>query len=96
MKKMSKKMKFRVTFLTIGLIISLVLFLSSAISFASQIINAKKQIETLSVTYNDKLEEEEELNDEINKLQDPEYMAKYAREKYLYSKNDEIIIKIEE
>lgn len=96
MKKMSKKMKFRVTFLTIGLIISLVLFLSSAISFASQIINAKKQIETLSVTYNDKLEEEEELNDEINKLQDPEYMAKYAREKYLYSKDDEIIIKIEE
>ncbi len=89
-------MKFRVTFLTIGLIISLVLFLSSAISFASQIINAKKQIETLSVTYNDELEEEEELNDEINKLQDPEYMAKYAREKYLYSKDDEIIIKIEE
>jgi cell division protein FtsB len=36
------------------------------------------------------------LKEEINRLQDPEYMAKYAREKYLYSKNGEIIIKIED
>ena len=28
------------------------------------------------------------------KLQDPEYVAKYAREKYLYSKDGELIIKI--
>ena len=48
------------------------------------------------ITYNEKLSDEEELNDEINKLQDPEYMAKYAREKYLYSKKGEIIIKIED
>lgn len=40
--------------------------------------------------------DEAELKSEINKLQDPEYMARYAREKYLYSKKDEIIIKIEE
>ena len=44
----------------------------------------------------EKLEEEDILNDEISKLQDPEYLAKYAREKYLYSKDDEIIIKIED
>ena len=44
----------------------------------------------------DKLHEEEVLNDEISRLEDPEYLAKYAREKYLYSKKDEIIIKIEE
>ena len=44
----------------------------------------------------EKLEEEDKLNDEISKLQDPEYLAKYAREKYLYSKDDEIIIKIED
>ncbi|NLC48199.1 MAG: septum formation initiator family protein, partial [Tenericutes bacterium] len=48
------------------------------------------------VTYSEKLTEEETLKSEINKLKDPEYMARYAREKYLYSKNDEIIIKIEE
>ena len=40
--------------------------------------------------------EEELLEKEVNKLQDPEYIAKYAREKYLYSKDGEYIIKIVE
>lgn len=96
MKKMTQKTKFRVTFLVLGLIISSVLFVSSAFSYTSQIYKTKKEIKSLNVTYNDKLEEEDKLNDEINKLQDPEYMAKYAREKFLYSGKDEIIIKIEE
>jgi len=96
MKKMSKKTRFRVTFLGISLIIAIVFCVSSSISYISQILNARNQIEDLKVTYNDKLDDEEELKEEINKLQDPEYMAKYAREKYLYSKKDEIIIKIED
>ena len=50
----------------------------------------------LEDNYKIALSEEENLKEEINKLQDPEYMAKYAREKYLYSKDDEIVIKIEE
>ena len=39
-------------------------------------------------------EEEEELNNEINRLQDKDYLARYAREKYFYSKNGELIIRI--
>ena len=96
MKKMSQKTKFRVTFLSIAFIISIVVFTSTAFSYISQIVKNNKEIEELKVTYNQKLEEENNLKEEINKLQDPEYMAKYAREKYLYSKKDEIIIKIEE
>jgi len=96
MKKVGKKTKFRVTILLAGLIISCVVFVSSAFSYASQIIRTKSEINDLKVTYSEKLEDEEELKDEINKLQDPEYMARYAREKYLYSKKDEIIIKIED
>ena len=38
--------------------------------------------------------EEDELNSDIKKLEDPEYVAKYAREKYMYSKDGEIIIRI--
>ena len=38
--------------------------------------------------------EEEELNNEINKLQDKDYLARYAREKYFYSKDGELIIRI--
>ena len=31
---------------------------------------------------------------EIEKLKEPDYIARYAREKYLYSKDGEIIIRI--
>lgn len=96
MKKMSQKTKFRVTFYTIGLIISIVLFTSSCVSYISQIVKNNSEMDKLEATYNEKLSEEETLKDEINKLQDPEYMARYAREKYLYSKKNEIIIKIED
>ncbi len=96
MGKVSRKTKFRVTILFIGIIISLVVFVSSTISYFTQIVKTNREISDLNVTYNEKLEDEENLKDEINKLQDPEYMAKYAREKYLYSKKDEIIIKIED
>lgn len=41
-------------------------------------------------------EEENELKLEANKLQDPDYIARYAREKYLYSKEGEFVIKIPE
>lgn len=39
---------------------------------------------------------EETLNEDIQKLKDPEYIAKFARENYMYSKDGEYIIKIEE
>ena len=41
-------------------------------------------------------EEEEVLKSDIQKLQDPTYVARYAREKYLYSKDGELIIRIPE
>lgn len=40
-------------------------------------------------------EDEENLNIELKKLQDPDYIARFARENYLYSKNGEYIIKIQ-
>lgn len=95
MKKMGQKTKFRVTFLSIVFIISIVVFSSTAVSYFSQIIRNNKELEILRNEYNNKLAEESILKDEINKLQDPEYLAKYAREKFLYSKKGEIIIKIE-
>ena len=41
-------------------------------------------------------EKEEELKVDANKLQNPDYIARYAREKYLYSKEGEYILKIPE
>ncbi len=96
MKKISNKAKFRVIFLTLGCIITSVVFVSTLVSLDLQIKKTKNEIKELTVSYSDKLEEEENLKEEITRLQDPEYMAKYAREKYLYSKDNEIILKIEE
>ena len=53
----------------------------------------KKELEN---KYTSLLEEEETLSSDIIKLQDPDYIARFAREKYLYSRNGEIIIKIVE
>ena len=41
-------------------------------------------------------EKEEELKVDANKLQNPDYIARYAREKYLYSKEGEYILQIPE
>lgn len=39
-------------------------------------------------------EKEEKLKVDANKLQNPDYVARYAREKYLYSKEGEYILQI--
>ena len=41
-------------------------------------------------------EEEEKLQADIQKLEDPTYIARYAREKYLYSKDGELIIRFDD
>ena len=41
-------------------------------------------------------EKAEELKVDANKLQNPDYVARYAREKYLYSKEGEFILQIPE
>ena len=41
-------------------------------------------------------EKEEELKVDANKLQNPDYVARYAREKYRYSKDGEFILQIPE
>lgn len=51
-----------------------------------------KTKEELENKYNKLIEKEDSLEGEVIKLQDPEYVAKYAREKYLYTKDGEIII----
>lgn len=53
----------------------------------------KKNLEKKLVTLK---EREKELKLDASKLQDPDYIARYAREKYLYSKDGEFIIKIPE
>ena len=41
-------------------------------------------------------EEKKVLETDIMKLEDPDYIAKYVREKYFYSKDGEVILRIED
>ena len=92
---MTKKDKRRITLLMFIFIPLLIMFVSRMFSYWSVIItniNEKKELET---KYKEILEKEDLLKSEINKLQDKEYVARYAREKLLYSKDGEIIIKMD-
>lgn len=94
MKKVTKKDRRRITLLIIIFIPLLTIFVSNMFSYWSQIYSNIKEKKELELLYREILEEEETLKSEIVKLQDDEYVARYAREKYLYSKDGEIIIKI--
>ena len=54
--------------------------------------NTKVEISNLKEKYEKLLSDEDKLNEDVVKLQDSEYAAKYAREKYLYTKDGELII----
>lgn len=41
-------------------------------------------------------EKEEQLKVDVNRLEDPDYVARFAREKYMYSKEGEIILRLPE
>ena len=93
-KRITKKTKRRLTFLS-GIILLLVgVIISSVFKDLCQVLKNKNEIALLTDKYNTLLHEEEALQSEITKLQDSEYVARYAREKYLYSKPNEIIIKL--
>ena len=56
----------------------------------------KKEKRTLEKELVSLKEEKETLETDILKLEDPDYIAKYVREKYFYSKDGELILRIDE
>lgn len=66
----------------------------SCFGYWKQILANRKLKKELETKYSELLSNEEKLEGEVIKLQDPDYIAKYAREKYYYSKEGELIIKI--
>lgn len=95
-KKISRNVKRRLTFLAPILTIILIFCITSIGSYAYNIYNLKREELKLKEELKNLKEKEEELEEEIIKLKDPEYIAKYARENYYYTKNGEYVIKINE
>ena len=81
-------------FLLFAVVVFLVILVSTIFNDVVQIYANKRETAELEEKYNALLEEEASLNSEVVKLQDPEYQARYAREKYLYTKDGEKILTI--
>jgi len=95
-KKISKTSKRRLTLLIPLSLFMISFFIFTTIRYTFNIISLKNKEQELEEKLSNLEEEEENLSDEIVKLKDPEYIAKYAREKYYYTKDGEYVIKIEE
>ena len=93
-KKITKKTKRRLTFLSCTILLLVGVIITSVFNDLCEIINNKTELTLLNDKYENLLHEEESLQSEITKLQDSDYVARYAREKYLYSLPDEVIIKL--
>lgn len=94
MKKVNKGAKRRLLCL-FSIFVLLISYVSyTTISYWKQILANNNEKRELEEKYNELLSDKEILEEDVVKLQDPEYVAKYAREKYLYSKDGELIIKI--
>lgn len=95
-KKISKKSKRRlVLFVPISLMI-IGFFLFTSVTYAINLFKLSYQEKDLQEKLTALELKEKDLNTEILKLKDPEYIAKYAREKYYYTKSGEYVIKLEE
>lgn len=95
-KSISRNVKRRLTFFGPLISIILIFCITSICSYGYNIYSLKKEEQNLKNKLSSLQEEADNLNDEITKLKDPNYIAKYARENYYYTKNGEYVIKINE
>ena len=95
-RKIKKTTKIRLTVFGTLSIIAIFSFLFNAGYQAYNLYNLTIEKKQLEKKYSKLKEEAEDLKIEIKQLNDPEYLAKYARENYSYSKKGEYIIKLNE
>ena len=94
MHKKSRKERKRLFIIVVAIISLLSLLIGSVYNDWIQIMKNKKSEAELTIKYNQLLEDEEKLNAEIVKLEDSEYLARYAKEKYMLSSEGDTIIKM--
>ena len=92
--KKTKKEKKRLFVISVVIILLVVSLVSSVAGDWTKIMENKSKITSLDKQYNDLLSEEEKLVSEVTKLQDDDYIVRFAKEKFLYSENGELIIRM--
>ena len=95
-RRVSKATKRRLTVLGPIFVVIIVYFIFSLLYNVYTIYKLSVEKKELEASYLSLQEEAEQLKIDIEKLNDPSYLADYAREKYLYSKEGEYILKLDE
>lgn len=94
-KRKIKASKIRILlFGTISLVV-IVYFFTILFSYTYNIYSLKQEEKKLQIELADLEHDEKLLKTNIEKLKDPDYIAKYARENFQYSKDGEIILKLD-
>lgn len=93
-KKRVKKSRIKILCLCLFTFILVSYSLMELFSVWKQILLTKEKKEFYTKELARLEEEEEYLKVEVEKLQDPDYVARYAREQYLYSRDGEFNIRI--
>lgn len=100
---MGKKKKRKTSKSKIRIFISLIIFGSVIVALGYNCLNNILKIQAMKEekrNLQNQLvilkEEKESLETDILKLENPDYIAKYVREKYLYSKDGELILRLDD
>lgn len=92
-KNISKKAKRRLTLFVLAFFLIISFMCVNIFPTWLKIMANNKEIALLEDSYEQLLDNEEALKAEVEKLQDAEYVKRYAKEKYLYTKDNELIIR---
>lgn len=95
-KKISKGTKRRLAWLAPLSLFIIGYFVFTLVTTTVNLYNLHKEEKKLNDKLTNLKGDAKYLKTEINKLQDKEYVARYARENYLYTKNGEYVIKIDD
>lgn len=95
-KKKKSKVKYRLCLFMPLCILILITIFTTIGSNIVQIAQKYQEKEILEQELIALKEKEEELKVDVERLEDPDYVARYAREKYMYSKDGEIILRLPE
>ncbi len=93
--RVSKKSKRRLMIFGILSVIAIFYFFVTLIGYTYSYISLKQEESKLKAELVALQDEKANLKIEIEKLNDPEYVARYAKENYLYSSDGEYVIKID-
>ncbi len=93
--KLSKKERTRLLLSVVAIIFLTITLFSNAYENVLKIYENNTKIDELEIQYQELIIQENILKTEVTKLLDEDYVARYAKERYFYSGENEVIFRFE-